>query len=118
MTSFAMTATLPAAFESLAPFAARWALPTQNERQSTRLHASAADLRAFYDAMLPHMESALAHVDTFPLGQLPEESAVLFRLMLSMAEVAPHVELYRGDPKVPHSFDERRFIADHGTLAG
>lgn len=111
-----MNAMLPTEFESLTPFAAKWALPTQDERQSTRLHASAADLRAFYDAMLPHMESALAYVDTFPLGQLPEESAALYRMMLSMAEVAPHVELYRGDPKVPHSFDERRFIADHGTI--
>jgi hypothetical protein len=112
-----MIATLPTEFQSLAPFVAKWALPTQDERQTTRLHASTADLRTFYDAIQPHMENALAHVDTFPLGQLPEESAVLFRLLLSMAEIAPHVELYRGDPKVPHSFDERRFIAEHGTLA-
>jgi hypothetical protein len=111
-----MTPTLPTEFESLAPLAAKWALPSQDERQSTRLHASATELRAFYNAMLPHLEAALAYVDTFPLGQLPEESAVLFRMLLSMAEIAPHVELYRGDPKVPHSFDERRFIAEHGEL--
>jgi len=31
--------------------------------------------------------------------------------------VAPHIELYRGDPKVPYSFDEARFVADHGAVA-
>lgn len=112
-----MTAILPTAFESLAPFVAQWALPTQDQRQTTRLHASSAQLRAFYDAMLPLMPAALEHVDTFAIGALPEPSRVLFRMMLSMAEVAPHIELYRGDPKVPHSFDETRFIAEHGALA-
>lgn len=38
----------------------------------------------------------------------------MFKLALSLAEVAPHVELYGGDPAVPHSFTEDRMIAAHG----
>jgi hypothetical protein len=112
-----MNHSLPTGFESLEPLLSQWALPAQDQRQSTRLHASTQELRAFYDVMLPLMPAALSHVDSFALDELPETSRVLFRLMLSMAEVAPHVELYRGDPKVPHSFDENRFVAEHGTLA-
>ena len=113
-----MSHTLPEGFEGLAPFTGKWALATQNARQSTRLHASTAEIRAFYDAMLPFMPAALQLVDEFPLGKLPDALKPLYHLMFSMAEIAPHVELYRGDPKVPHSFDERRFIAEHGALEG
>ena len=56
-------------------------------------------------------------MDTFLLGELPPALARLFHLALSLAEVAPHIELYGGDPKVPYSFDEARFVADHGRVA-
>jgi hypothetical protein len=111
-----MSHELPVGFESLEPFVQKWAQYEQDRRQSTRLNSTAAEIRAFYDAMLPHMPAALTHVDTFELGKLPEPSRRLYSMMLSMAEVAPHVELYRGDPRVPHSFDETRFIAEHGKL--
>lgn len=106
--------TLPKTFEMLEPLVPTWALATQNERQARRIGSSRGALQAFYDAMLPRMPALLEHVDKFPLGQLPEDSKRLFHLALSLAEVAPHVELYGGDPKVPHSFDETRFVADFG----
>ena len=37
----------------------------------------------------------------------------LFFLTLSFAEIAPFVECYRGEPRVPDSFDESRFHALH-----
>jgi len=49
------------------------------------------------------------------LDTLPPPEQHLLYLTLSLAEVAPHVELYRGDPRVPFSFEEERFIAEHGT---
>ncbi|NTV12214.1 MAG: hypothetical protein HGA47_15825 [Zoogloea sp.] len=110
--------TLPKSFEVLEPLVAEWALPTQNERQQRRIHASRGELRAFYEAMLPRIEDIVAYVDRYPLGELPADAERLFCLALSLAEVAPHIELYGGDPKVPHSFDEARFIADHGELVG
>lgn len=108
---------LPKSFEVLEPLVASWSLPTQNARQQKRIHASKGELRAFYEAMLPRLEDVLAYVDKYPLGELPAEAERLFGLALSLAEVAPHIELYGGDPKVPHSFDETRFVADHGAQA-
>lgn len=112
-----MTIRLPKKFETLEPFAAIWALPTQNQRQQRRISSSRGELKAFYDAILPLIDDIIAYVDGFPLDQLPRAAQPVFHLALSLAEVAPHIELYGGDPKVPHSFDERRFVAEHGDQA-
>jgi hypothetical protein len=93
-------------------------LATQNERQKKRVNSSTGELQAFYSAMLPRLEEILSHVDKFPLNELPADSFRLFTLAMSMAEIAPHIELYKGDPKVPHSFDESRFVAEHGDVRG
>ena len=108
--------TLPAGFEALAPFVADWALDTQAERYAKRRETSREALREFYDAMLPHMEAILAEVDKFPLGELPESHRALYALALSVAEIAPHIELYRGNPLVPHAFEESRFRSWHDDV--
>ena len=68
----------------------------------------------FYQALTPWLERILIHADQFALGALPESAARVFDLALMVAEIAPNVELYKSDPHVPHSFEERRFIAVHG----
>lgn len=111
---------LPAAFADLAPFL-DWALPTPDGRQARRRAATPAEIRAFYDAMLPRIEAILAAVDAHPLGALPAALHAPYRLALSLAEVAPHVELYKGASGVPYAFEEGRFVAVHGaqdTVAG
>lgn len=110
-----MTETLPAAFAGLSPFAG-WALATQDARQHKRITSTKAELRAFYDAVVPVLPQMLTYVDQYPLGAVPAEARPVFWMALSLAEVAPHVELYKGDPKVPHSFDESRFVAEHGRV--
>jgi hypothetical protein len=112
-----MPASLPGEFAALEPFVAVWALDTQDARQARRLASSRGEIRTFYDAMLPHLPRILEVVDGYPLGSLPPELQPLFALSLSLAEVAPHVELYRGDPGVPHAFQESRFVAKHGRQA-
>jgi hypothetical protein len=109
-----VTPLLPDGFEALETWAVEWALPTQNRRRDKRLASTGAELQAFYAAMLPWLERILAHADQFALGSLPERSARLFDLALMHAEIAPNVELYQGEPRVPHSFEEQRFIAVHG----
>ncbi len=109
---------LPDGFESLEAWVPAWSLATQNERWDKRLGATSQELRAFYDAVLPELPAILDHVDQFPLGALPEASQRLFHLALMHAEIAPNVELYGGDPNVPFSFEERRFIAAHGSQRG
>lgn len=104
---------LPDGFEDLAPFL-DWALPTADERQSRRRMATPRDLKAFYDAVLPRLEAILSEVDRYPLGALPQSHRAIFDIALSLAEVAPHIELYGGAPGVPFAFDESRFVAVHG----
>ncbi|WDA35456.1 hypothetical protein [Sphingobium sp. YC-XJ3] len=105
---------LPNDFADLAPFLG-WALPTADQRYNRRRTASREELRAFYDAMLPRIEAILTLVDGYPLGALPEELRPLYWLALSLAEVAPHIELYGGAPGVPYAFEETRFVAVHGN---
>ena len=109
-----MKGLLPGGFEDLEDLVEDWAMPTQNKRWDKRLASSREELIDFYQALLPHIEEILDHVDRFKIGQLPEDSARLFDLALMLAEISPNVELYDGDPNVPHSFEERRFVAVHG----
>jgi hypothetical protein len=110
--------TLPKGFEELEPFAEKWSLATQNERQKTRRGSTTQELQAFYDAMLPKLEAALDLADKYPLGEMPPDVERLFFMTLSMAEIAPHIELYGGNPEVPYSFEESRFVAVHGNTRG
>jgi hypothetical protein len=108
---------LPATFRHLEPWAQRWALATQNEREAARRASSGADLKAFYEALVGAVDGIIIHLNALPLDALPPPEQRLLYLTLSLAEVAPHVELYRGDPRVPFSFEEERFIAEHGAAA-
>ena len=106
--------TVPAGFEALLPFA-KWNLPTADQRTKARREASSEELRALYDGVLPHLEAVLDACDAFPLGELPESHHGIFNIALSIAEIAPHAEFYRGAPGVPYAFEEERFVAVHGA---
>jgi hypothetical protein len=112
---------LPPGFEMLDPYVAEWALGTQREREAKRRASNAAQLTAFYDAMMPHIRAILTEVDRFPIGQLPEAHGRLFCLAFSLNEIAHNVERYEGDNLIISDFDEIRFIAahaDHPTWKG
>lgn len=96
----------------LAPHLESWAVMTQQEREQQRRNSSAEALREFYDAMLPEMEAIMELLNQYPLDAMPENARRLMNLTLSLAEVAPHVEFYSGDPAVPFAFAEERFIAE------
>lgn len=113
-----MSTNLPKEFAALEPLVEAWALPTQDARQTKRRTSSIETLQQFYDAVVPLLPQILAHVDEYPLGELPPDTMRLFYMSLALAEVAPHIELYRGDPNVPHSFEEERFVAVHGEQTG
>lgn len=113
-----MSPTLPKKFTNLEYLVSDWALATQNERQIKRRQSTTGELQAFYDAIQPRLEDALALFDKYPLGEMPPDVERLFFLALMLAEISPNVELYKGDPGVPHSFDERRFVAVHGEKVG
>jgi hypothetical protein len=101
---------LPAAFHDLESFATVWALGSETERHHRRLASSITEIRAFYEAILPRIDTILEYLNDFPLEQLAPEASNLLNLSLALAEIAPAVELF-GQPEVPDAFDSRRVIA-------
>jgi len=112
-----MSLILPKQFEELNAFTEKWAKGTENDRQKARITSTSEELKAFYDAIMPRMKEILEFLDTYEYGKLPEEHQPLYWLAMSLAEVAPHVELYDCDPGVPFAFEEARFVAEHGSQA-
>jgi hypothetical protein len=92
---------LPAAFADLEPFTA-WCLPTEPERHAKRLASTMEEMFAFYDAITPRAESALAYLDQLPLDALPDGEKNLLWLLQAMVMVSFPVEVWR-QPRVPDS---------------
>ena len=105
---------VPPGFDNIVPFS-KWNLMSADERTSARAAATEPELKAFYEGVLPYIEAILDECDKFPLGELPESHRGIYNIALSMAEIAPHIEFYRGNAGVPYAFEEKRFIAVHGA---
>jgi hypothetical protein len=91
---------LPAEFSDLEPFAATWCLPTERQRFAQRLASSMDDMQAFYDAIFPRAEEAIAYCDRFPLDALPDDARRLLQLLYSLVMVSFPVEAWR-QPRIP-----------------
>jgi hypothetical protein len=102
-----MEDSVPPGFEAAQPFVAEWVLPDAAARMAHRQASTIADLRRFYETMLPLGEAALAHLRQFALGAVPPDAERLLKLMLALAEVAPAVEWY-GQPRVTDGFPIER----------
>lgn len=74
-----------------------WALNSQEARYRKRSASSMADLRAFYDALLPRMDEIITYLDRSPVSQLEETDRELLNLALAFVEVSLAVELF-GEP--------------------
>ena len=111
-----MSIRLPKQFAELQPFAATWALATEYERAAQRRRSQPHDLQAFYYAAIKKLPAILKRVDKYPLGKIEGVDVHLFRLALSLAEIAPHVEFYGSDPRVPFAFSEERMLGHHAGL--
>jgi hypothetical protein len=108
-----MTATLPKEFSVLEPFVGKWALPTEYERGVERRRSTPAELKAFYDAILPLVPQILKRADKYPIGKIEGVDRDLFYMAMSLVEIAPHIEFYNGSPGVPFAFQEDRMIGVH-----
>jgi hypothetical protein len=89
---------LPAEFADLEPFASTWCLPTEGERFAQRLAVPMGEMQAFYDAITPRFEEAMAYCDTFALDELPEDAVNLMHLLYSMIMVSFPVECWGQGP--------------------
>ncbi len=106
-----MSNLLPDHFEDLEPFI-DWALPTERERNNKRIASKMPAIKAFYDAMLPRARAIIAHLDSFPVNEMPMRETRLMNLLLSLAEVANAVEIFK-QPAVIDGYDSRRTVMVH-----
>ncbi|MBO0854939.1 MAG: hypothetical protein J2P18_14395 [Nocardia sp.] len=91
---------LPEEFSDLEPFAEKWSLATESERYAQRLASTMAEMQAFYDAITPRAEAALAYCDGFDLQDMPEPALNLLYLLYSMIQASFPVEVWR-QPRIP-----------------
>jgi hypothetical protein len=89
-----MTALLPPDFAELEQFAGTWCLATETERHDRRLASSITELHAFYDALFPRLEEAIAYCDKHALDELPADVANLLLLIYSLVNVAMSIEIF------------------------
>jgi hypothetical protein len=92
---------LPPRFADLERYAVTWCLATEAERWAQRLRSSMDELQAFYDAVFPRAEEAIAYCDEFPLDEMPEDAERLLRLVHSLLLISFAVEVWR-QPEVIH----------------
>ena len=93
-------ALLPPEFSALEPFAREWCLASEPERYAKRLASTMDDMQAFYDAIFPRAEEAIAYLDKFPLHDLPDDARRLLHLLYSLIMVSFPVEIWR-QPCIP-----------------
>jgi hypothetical protein len=86
---------LPPAFAELEPFVAHWAGETTEARRAARCSLEMDGIRAFYDAMVPRAEEALAWLERVPMSDLQAEDRRLLALVLALAQAHVAVELHR-----------------------
>ena len=94
--------TLPESFSELEPYVADWALPTRAERYAARLDRPFEDLVAFYDAIAPRAEEAIAYLDGLDINNLPEDATRLLHLLYSMILVSYAVNIFKQN-RIPDS---------------
>ena len=85
---------LPDEFQDLAPWL-DWALEPERARTEKREASSMAEIRAFYDAVLPRLEEMIRHLEGFYDRDTPASQHRLYLISLSLVEVANLVELYK-----------------------
>lgn len=105
--------TLPEQFADLEPLVSEWGLAKQADREKKRSSSTAAEIRTFYDAIVPRMEEILNYLNQFPVDDIPEQAKTLLFLTFSLAEISAFVEFYDCERAVPNSFAEHRFVAMH-----
>jgi hypothetical protein len=97
-----VTALLPAEFADLEPVAAEWCIASEAARYEKRLASSMAEIQAFYDAIKPRADAAIAYLDRYALDDLPPDALHLMHLVYSMITVSFAVECW-STPRVPDS---------------
>lgn len=107
-------ALLPAGFETLEPFVARWAIGTTAGRAAARDNSSPVERAELYEAVVGRKAEALALLDSFPVDALPPAEQRLMDLLLAFAHVAIAVEVQKDD-EAKHAVDRRQMRITRST---
>lgn len=91
---------LPPEFAELAPFVDHWACASTNERVAARSVLTQAEIRAFYDAMVPRLNEAIDYIDSVGLHTLTPEAETLAQLVLGLGQASISIEIH-GAPIKP-----------------
>jgi hypothetical protein len=94
--------TLPEQFSDLEPFVDDWALPTRAQRYDARLSKPFEELVAFYDAIAPRAEEAIAYLNGLDIDDLPDDATTLLHLLYSMILVSYAVNVFKQN-RIPDS---------------
>jgi hypothetical protein len=94
--------TLPEQFSDLEPFVADWALATRAQRYDARLSKPFDELVAFYDAVAPRAEEAIAYLNGLDIDDLPDDATTLLHLLYSMILVSYAVNVFKQN-RIPDS---------------
>jgi hypothetical protein len=103
---------LPEGFEDMESFTQTWGeLDSTEARYARRVASPMEDLRAFYAAVEPRIVDIFAHIDAFDQrAVLPPAQLRLYRIALSLIEVAMAVEIF-SQPTVPHDLPPKSIKA-------
>jgi hypothetical protein len=93
---------LPEGFTELEPLVADWALPTRARRYEARLSKPYDELVAFYDAIAPRAEEAVAYLNELDINALPDDAERLLHLLYSMILVSYAVNVFKHN-RIPDS---------------
>ena len=93
---------LPEGFAELEPFVVDWALPTRAQRYEARLSKPFDELVAFYDAVAPRAEEAIAYLNGLDIDDLPDDATTLLHLLYSMILVSYAVNVFKQN-RIPDS---------------
>jgi hypothetical protein len=93
---------LPEGFSELESLVDDWALATRAERYAARLDRPFDELVAFYDAIAPHAERAVAYLDGLNFNDLTAEAKRLLNMLYSMILVSYAVNIFNQN-RIPDS---------------
>ena len=91
---------LPKEFSDLEPWVADWCLDSEPERYAKRVSSTMDEIQAFYDAIFPRAEAAIAYLEKLPLDALPDDAFRLLKLLYSLILMSFPVEIWK-QPCIP-----------------
>jgi hypothetical protein len=93
-------------FSFLEPHIREWGLATRDERLAKRLSSTFDELKAFHDAVSPHLEEIVSFLDGCDIDDLPGDCRRLAWMVLSLVEIDASVYYWK-TVLLPHMDDPR-----------